>query len=67
MFTGIIEATGKVLELVSDNTNMHFKIESPISHELKVDQSVTHNGVCLTVTKVEGSSHWVTAIAETLT
>ena len=66
MFTGIVEATGKVLELVSDNTNMHFKIESPVSHELKVDQSVAHNGVCLTVTKVEGSSHWVTAIAETL-
>jgi riboflavin synthase len=66
MFTGIIEATGKVLEIVPDKTNTHLKIESLIGRELKVDQSLSHNGVCLTVTKVENSFHWVTAIAETL-
>lgn len=66
MFTGIVEAMGKVVEVTSDKTNKHFRIESPISSELKVDQSVSHNGVCLTVTKVEGGNHWVTAIDETL-
>src|SRR5690242_19257368 len=66
MFTGIVEATGKVVEIVPDKTNTHLKIESPIGRELKVDQSLSHNGVCLTVTKVENSFHWVTAIAETL-
>lgn len=66
MFTGIVEATGIVKEIVQEATNKHFKIESPISAELKIDQSVSHNGVCLTVTKVEGNSHWVTAIHETL-
>ena len=66
MFTGIVETMGKVVEVASDKTNKHFRIGSSISHELKVDQSVSHNGVCLTVTKVEGGSHWVTAIDETL-
>jgi len=66
MFTGIVETTGKVIEIVPDKTNTHFKIESSIGSELKIDQSVSHNGVCLTVTKVEGNKHWVTAIAETL-
>lgn len=66
MFTGIVEAMGVVREIVQEASNKHFKIESPISHELKVDQSISHHGVCLTVTKVEGNSHWVTAIQETL-
>lgn len=66
MFTGIIESLGTVREIKADRTNKSFCFESPISSELRVDQSVSHNGVCLTVTKVEGNSHWVTAIEETL-
>ncbi|MCK6617409.1 MAG: riboflavin synthase [Cyclobacteriaceae bacterium] len=66
MFTGIIEALGKVERIVTDQTNKHFCISSPISQELKTDQSVSHNGVCLTVTKAEGGKHWVTAVDETL-
>jgi len=67
MFTGIIEGLGKIEEIQIDSNNRHFKITSQISDQLKVDQSVSHNGVCLTVTKVQNQSHWVTAIHETLT
>ncbi|HCM74821.1 MAG TPA: riboflavin synthase [Cytophagales bacterium] len=66
MFTGIIETVGKVVQLEQEGSNRHFCIESTISHELKVDQSVSHNGVCLTVTRLEPKKHWVTAINETL-
>ena len=66
MFTGIIEAAGTVQHITSEGKNKHFGIESPFGNQLKVDQSVSHNGVCLTVTKIEGSMHWVTAIDETL-
>jgi len=66
MFTGIIESVAHVNKIIVEGTNNHFCFASPISHELKVDQSVSHNGVCLTVTKVEGNQHWVTAIDETL-
>jgi riboflavin synthase len=66
MFTGIIESVGTVEAIVPEGTNRHFKIASNFSHELRVDQSVSHNGVCLTVTRVEGNAHWVTAIDETL-
>ena len=66
MFTGIIEASGRVVEIKQEGSNKHFQIASQISHELKVDQSVSHNGVCLTVTKVLNGQHWVTAIDETL-
>ncbi len=66
MFTGIIEAIGLVREIKQESSNKTFCMESPISHELKPDQSVSHNGVCLTVTKVIGNQHWVTAIDETL-
>ena len=66
MFTGIIESLGKVKRIQKEGTNYHFLFESPISHELKTDQSVSHNGVCLTVTKVEGDQYWVTAVDETL-
>lgn len=66
MFTGIVEAVGKIKEIIADKTNKHFRIESPISHQLKIDQSISHHGVCLTVTKVEDNSHWITAIDETI-
>jgi riboflavin synthase len=66
MFTGIIEAIGTIKGIRKEGTNSHFEVSSTISHELKVDQSLAHNGVCLTVTKIQGSSHWVTAIDETL-
>jgi riboflavin synthase len=66
MFTGIIEATGKITAIETSGTNRTFWINSPVSQELKVDQSVAHNGVCLTVEEVKDGMHRVTAIAETL-
>ena len=66
MFTGIIESLGKVKSVEKDRSNVHFSIESPISAELKIDQSVSHNGVCLTVVEVGADWHRVTAVAETL-
>lgn len=66
MFTGIIEALGKVEKIETEGTNRHFLISSPISDELKVDQSISHNGVCLTVVRREPGMHWVTAVKETL-
>jgi len=66
VFTGIIETTGKVITITENNTNKDFWIESIISTELKIDQSVSHNGVCLTVTQLNGNMHKVTAILETL-
>ena len=67
MFTGIIETIGKVLDISCEGTNIHYTIESGISNELKVDQSVAHDGVCLTVTEIPGLGlHKVTAIDETL-
>ena len=66
MFTGIIEAFGVIKKIVTAGSNQTFCVESPISHELKVDQSVSHNGVCLTVESVAGGIHSVTAIEETL-
>jgi riboflavin synthase len=66
MFTGIIETMGIVEEIRLNGTNKEFTISSAISNELKVDQSLAHNGVCLTVTAVENSNHQVTAIDETL-
>lgn len=66
MFTGIIETIGQIEEVVATGTNKTFWITSPLSHELKVDQSISHNGVCLTVEAVQGNRHQVTAIAETL-
>jgi riboflavin synthase len=66
MFTGIIEAPGTVKEIRGEGTNKHFTIASSISHELRVDQSIAHNGVCLTVVAQEGGTHTVTAIDETL-
>ncbi|WP_345951502.1 riboflavin synthase [Mucilaginibacter sp. PAMB04274] len=66
MFTGIIETLGRVAELKREQGNVHLNIESEISAELKIDQSVAHNGVCLTVVAVDGNRHTVTAIEETL-
>lgn len=66
MFTGIIESLGKVKSVVKDRSNLHFTIESPISAALKIDQSVSHNGVCLTVVEVGADWHQVTAVEETL-
>ena len=66
MFTGIIESCGEVLDIQNELGNIHFLISCPVSHELKIDQSVSHDGVCLTVTRLEENGHWVTAISETL-
>ena len=66
MFTGIIEAFGIVHSIEKQGTNSTFWISSPISNELKIDQSVAHNGVCLTVEEVRDEKHRVTAIDETL-
>lgn len=66
MFTGIIETTGVVVAAENEGTNRHFAIKSAIGSELKADQSISHDGVCLTVTRVENDIHWVTAIRETL-
>ena len=66
MFTGIIEATGNVKEVILKGSNKSFWVESPLSHELRVDQSVSHSGVCLTVEEINGNLHRVTAIDETL-
>jgi riboflavin synthase len=66
MFTGIIESLGRVNAVESKGTNKTFWIASPISHELRVDQSISHNGVCLTVEEQKDNLHRVTAIEETL-
>jgi len=66
MFTGIVETKGIVKAIETEGTNLSFWIESHISNELKIDQSVSHDGVCLTVEAVENNQHRVTAIEETL-
>ncbi len=66
MFTGIIEGFGEVKKLIHENENLHITMESPLTPELKIDQSVAHNGVCLTVIAIEGTQYTVTAIHESL-
>ena len=66
MFTGIVEEIGEVVRLERENANLHLYIRSSFANELKIDQSVAHNGVCLTVVAIEGDAYKVTAIAETL-
>lgn len=66
MFTGIIETMGQVRAVEAQGTNLDFWIQSPITPELKVDQSVAHNGVCLTVVELRGDEYRVTAVEETL-
>ncbi len=66
MFTGIIETLGTIKKVVKDQDNVHITIESEFTKELKIDQSVAHNGVCLTVINIENNEYTVTAIKETL-
>lgn len=66
MFTGIIETIGEIISLTQEEGNLHIEIKSNIVSELKVDQSISHNGVCLTVVKLNSESYVVTAIQETL-
>jgi len=66
VFTGIIERLGKVTEIIQEGTNYHFTIESGIESEVYIDQSIAHNGVCLTVVSIDDNSYVVTAIKETM-
>ena len=66
MFTGIVETTGRVTAIDAAGTNLTFHIESSLTDELKIDQSVSHNGVCLTVVGLNGDTYSVTAVEETL-
>jgi riboflavin synthase len=66
MFTGIIETLGTIQDLRKENENVHVTIQSAITKELKIDQSVAHNGVCLTVIAIENDTYTVTAIQETI-
>lgn len=66
MFTGIIECVGQITHVTNDGSLMHLEIESPISDELSVDQSVAHNGMCLTVTKAGRGKHCVTMVPESI-
>jgi len=66
MFTGIIEAQGELVGLRHEGTNVHLDVRAPFTSELQIDQSVAHDGVCLTVVGIEGDVYTVTAIEETL-
>jgi len=66
MFTGIIETLGTIKALEKDGENIHITVQSNIAHELKIDQSVAHNGICLTVVNIANDSYTVTAIKETI-
>lgn len=66
MFTGIIETLARVEKIEKENSNIHFTFSSAITGELKIDQSVAHNGVCLTIVAIKGNNYTVTAIDETL-
>lgn len=66
MFTGIIEKTGTIEEILSHGDNRSFRVSSPLYSELKVDQSLSHDGVCLTIEELQNGLHQVTAVAETL-
>lgn len=66
MFTGIIETLGVVKNIINEGENMHITIDSNFTSELKIDQSIAHNGVCLTIVKINGNEYTVTAIKETL-
>ncbi len=66
MFTGIIEQLGVVKSIQKESENIHFTLEAPFTSELKIDQSVAHNGCCLTVVEISGNEYVVTAIQETL-
>ena len=66
MFTGIIEDVAEVVSLKNEDANLHISFKSRITNELKIDQSISHNGVCLTVVDIDGDKYTVTAINETL-
>jgi riboflavin synthase len=66
MFTGIIEQLGEIRQIANEQDNIHFTLFSPFTSELKIDQSVAHNGTCLTVVDIQGDFYTVTAIQETL-
>lgn len=66
MFTGIIESSGTIAKIVQENDNFHFTVASDLSDELKIDQSLAHDGVCLTVVALTDKTHTVTAIRETM-
>ena len=66
MFSGIVETTGKVVDLVQDQGNLHIFLTCPFVNELKIDQSIAHNGVCLTVVDIKDDVYKVTAVEETL-
>jgi len=66
MFTGIIEGLGKIIAIEKEGENVHFSIQCPFTQELKIDQSLAHNGVCLTVIDIDKETYTVTAIKETL-
>lgn len=66
MFSGIVEATGRVVAVREDQGNKHITIEAPFTNELRIDQSIAHNGVCLTVVELDAPRYTVTAIHETL-
>ncbi|PQL95821.1 riboflavin synthase [Apibacter adventoris] len=66
MFTGIVEITGKVIHLKKENNNLEISINASFLNELKIDQSIAHNGVCLTVVDIKQNFYTVTAVAETL-
>lgn len=66
MFSGIVEATATVSKLTKEGENLHITMKCPFTGELKIDQSVAHNGVCLTVVNIDGDQYTVTAISETL-
>ena len=66
MFTGIVETFGEIVDLVKDQDNLHISVKSNFTNELKIDQSVAHNGVCLTVVSIDKDVYTVTAIKETL-
>ncbi|MDX1652323.1 MAG: riboflavin synthase [Brumimicrobium sp.] len=66
MFTGIIENTGRITDIKAEGENIHFSLSSSFTNELKIDQSVAHNGICLTVVRIKDEVYTVTAIRETL-
>lgn len=66
MFSGIVEATARIVAIEHDQDNIHFSLTCPFTEELHIDQSVAHNGVCLTVVHIEGNTYVVTAMRETL-
>ena len=66
MFTGIIETLGIIKEIQKDQENLHLTVVSEITNELKIDQSIAHNGICLTVVKIEQNEYTITAIKETI-